>query len=89
MPELTLRLYDIGLKPLRTEILAVSDDDEAVAVARSRLKKSRFTAASVHVDGAFVLQFGRDGAEPASRDLSANRWRLADEEHGRTATRNP
>lgn len=88
MPELTLRFYDAGLRPLRTETLPVPGDGAAIALACSRLRSSRFTAASVHVDGAFVVQFGRDGDAPASRDLAANRWRRADEDPGHVPVRN-
>ena len=80
MAELTLRFYDIGLRPLRTETMTVADESEAVALARSRLRTSRFKAASVHLDGAFLVQIGRRGAYPEARDLSSNSWRRADEE---------
>lgn len=89
MPELTLSVYDAGLRPLRTETLPVPDDGAAVALARARLRSSRFTAASVYVDGAFVVQFGRDGDAPGSRDLASNLWRLADEDPGHIPVRNP
>lgn len=80
MPELTLRFYDIGLRPMRTETLTVPDQGAAVAFARSRLRASRFKAASIHVDGAFLVQLGRDGPDREARDLSSNSWRRADEE---------
>ena len=80
MAEVTLRFYDIGLGPLRTETLTVADEGAAVAMARSRLRTSRFKAASVHVDGDFLVQIGRRGLHPEARDLSSNSWRKADEE---------
>lgn len=61
MPELTLRLYDVGSDPLRTERLLVPDNPAAIEVARTRLKSSRFKGATVHIDGAFVVRLGADG----------------------------
>jgi len=68
MPELTLRLYDVGNTPLRTERLTVADDPAAVEVARLRLRSSRFKGATIHVDGAFLVRLGPDGFPCGARD---------------------
>lgn len=61
MPVMTLRLFDAGAQPLRTERLTVADASEAIAVARSRLKSSRFKRATIHLDGVYLVRLGSDG----------------------------
>lgn len=83
MAELTLRFYDVGLVAMRTETMTVPDAGAAITLARSRLKSSRFKAASIHLDGAFLAQVGRDGLDQVSRDLCAKRWRRIDDDQAR------
>ncbi|CAN5305327.1 hypothetical protein BH10PSE1_BH10PSE1_13370 [soil metagenome] len=68
MPELTLRFFDIGPAPLRTERLTVEDNVAAIALARTRLRDSRFKTATVHVDETFIVRIGPDGLPRRSQD---------------------
>ena len=62
MPHLTLRLFDNGVRPLRTETLDVESATAAIDLARARVRSSRFRSATVHLDGVYVRAVGPDDA---------------------------
>ena len=65
MPVLTLRLFDLASRPLRTETLEVDSALVAIDTAQARVRGSRFRSATIHLDGVYLRTVGReDGTRP-------------------------
>lgn len=78
MPELILRLFDGGARPLRTERLAADSAEAAVDLARARVRGSRFSSATVQFDGA-CLSVVADGGRGSVGGSHPDEGRRADE----------
>ena len=62
MPVLTLRLFDLASRPLRTETLEVDSALVAIDTAQARVRASRFRSATIHLDGVYLRTVGREDA---------------------------
>ena len=57
----TIKLFDIGDKPLRCETLRAEDYKVAAAAAAARLRNSRFKSASIYGGDHIFCRVGKDG----------------------------
>lgn len=62
MRDFVVKLYELGTRPMRSEIVKAQDAAGAAALTGARLRSSRFKTASVHADGALLFHVDGGGA---------------------------
>lgn len=65
MAEFTLRFYNGGDRPLRTDVVDVETVSDAVQIVRARLRGSRFVNATIHAPSGSVTQVDEVGMSPS------------------------
>ena len=61
MRDFVVKPYEIGTRPMRSEIVKASDPASVAVLTGERLRSSRFRA-SVHADGALLFHIHRGGS---------------------------